>query len=409
MATAPINYLAGLNRPNPTFEALSRLGTALGERRERVALGEQQEQARLQQESQQKAIQDLLTLEDPTFEQISKVAFSLPPQLGNNVRAAFSQQNKDQQANQLKFHGQVLASLDASPEIAVNLLNERAEAERNSGDEAEAVQLERLAERAKTNPQDVKKFLTTTTAFLPGGKEVIESLSKLSGDRAGLFAKIDPAKYTPASVETFEKSGSFADLIASPKSLQAVVTGKDKFDAEKDLRKEFSSESKVFKDTSDSFGRIEAVGDSKTAAGDLALIFNFMKMLDPGSVVRESEFRSAEQAKAWLSRSEESGIVIPSAVKTAIQKADPDKKGAFLLGPQRADFITQASKLMKGQGKTHEQRKKTYTEIAKRNGLTVENVVIPFGDPSFEGTETAGDLTADEQAELAELRKRFGR
>jgi hypothetical protein len=31
-----------------------------------------------------------------------------------------------------------------------------------------------------------------------------------------------------------------------------------------------------------------------TAASDVALLFNFMKMLDPKSIVRESEFKTAQ-------------------------------------------------------------------------------------------------------------------
>jgi GH24 family phage-related lysozyme (muramidase) len=108
------------------------------------------------------------------------------------------------------------------------------------------------------------------------------------------------------------------------------------------VSKEFEDASSGFLDTQAAFGRIHSVADSATAAGDLALIFNFMKMLDPGSVVRESEFRSAEQAKSWLARTEKDGLVIPSSVKTAIQKADPDQSGAFLLPSQRQDFLSQA-------------------------------------------------------------------
>jgi hypothetical protein len=215
------------------------------------------------------------------------------------------------------------------------------------------------------------------------------------------FAKIDVTKFTPESIREFEQSGSFADLVSSSESLQNVVTGKDKFNAEKDLRKEFSAESKVFKDTKDSFGRIRSVGGSKTAAGDLALIFNFMKMLDPGSVVRESEFRTAEQAKSWLSRSEETGVIVPSSIKTAIQKVDPAQKGAFLLPTQRTDFMTQASNIMKGQSDSHRRREDTYKGIANRNKLTVKNVVIPFNDPLFDIEELVTQFP-DNRAQIEE-------
>ena len=95
-----------------------------------------------------------------------------------------------------------------------------------------------------------------------------------------------------------------------------------------------------------SYKRILSTAKDPSAAGDLALIFNYMKMLDPGSVVRESEFRTADQARAWLDRSEKEGIPIPSAVKQAIQKFNT---GQRLLPDQRKDFVNQASNLYSAQ------------------------------------------------------------
>ncbi|MEM8882399.1 MAG: hypothetical protein AAGC82_17565, partial [Pseudomonadota bacterium] len=58
------------------------------------------------------------------------------------------------------------------------------------------------------------------------------------------------------------------------------------------LRKEFIGQTTVkdFRKQAEAFGRIDASAFEPSPAGDLALIFNYMKVLDPGSVVRESEF-----------------------------------------------------------------------------------------------------------------------
>jgi len=50
---------------------------------------------------------------------------------------------------------------------------------------------------------------------------------------------------------------------------------------------------KGFIDIRDSYKRVLVSAEEPSAAGDLSLIFNYMKMLDPGSVVRESEFANA--------------------------------------------------------------------------------------------------------------------
>ena len=45
-----------------------------------------------------------------------------------------------------------------------------------------------------------------------------------------------------------------------------------------------------------------------------------MRMNDPESVVRESEFRTAEQAKGWLGKMDKDGREIPAFIRGFIQK-----------------------------------------------------------------------------------------
>ena len=95
----------------------------------------------------------------------------------------------------------------------------------------------------------------------------------------------------------------------------------------------FSKQSKAME-------RIVASATKPSAAGDLALIFNYMKMLDPGSVVRESEFRTAEGARAWFGNYK--GNKIPSFLLGYILKA---QTGEMLLPAQRQDFVNRAEGL----------------------------------------------------------------
>lgn len=172
---------------------------------------------------------------------------------------------------------------------------------------------------------------------------------------------------------------------------------------EQQLRKEFVKNSQQYVDQRDAIGRIKAVGRSATAAGDLALVFNYMKLLDPGSVVRESEFKTAEQAKSWLSKSEEGGVIIPSSVKTAIQKADPNKSGAFLLPAQRNDFLNQADKIFKKSDGQHSKRKGEYKRIIDQYpGVKSNRVLIDLTPVSDEQQ----GWTISKQNRLEELRKK---
>jgi hypothetical protein len=66
------------------------------------------------------------------------------------------------------------------------------------------------------------------------------------------------------------------------------------FDRSKKIRDRHDKLSGEFVKVRDSFDRVRE--SQQTAAGDIALIFNYMKMLDPGSVVREGEFATAQNA-----------------------------------------------------------------------------------------------------------------
>ena len=99
------------------------------------------------------------------------------------------------------------------------------------------------------------------------------------------------------------------------------------------LRKEFQTLDSV-KDISkqvQAFGRVIASAEDPSAAGDLALIFNYMKILDPGSTVREGEFANAQNSGGVDDR--------------VIALYNSLFAGTRLSQVQRDDFINRASRL----------------------------------------------------------------
>ncbi len=60
------------------------------------------------------------------------------------------------------------------------------------------------------------------------------------------------------------------------------------------LRSRYDKFNADFRDVDAAFRKVNTA--PATAAGDMALIFNYMKMLDPGSTVREGEFANAQNA-----------------------------------------------------------------------------------------------------------------
>ena len=139
---------------------------------------------------------------------------------------------------------------------------------------------------------------------------------------------------------------------------------KESFDQEAKLRSSFEKQAGDFVKVRDAFGRIAASATDPSAAGDLALIFNYMKVLDPGSTVREGEFANAQNAGS-----------VASSVRNMYNRV---MTGERLNETQRADFVGRASKLYKSQLKGLEALEKDYTSKAKRYGLDPENIITQY-------------------------------
>lgn len=135
----------------------------------------------------------------------------------------------------------------------------------------------------------------------------------------------------------------------------------DGFDTETKLRGEFSKQLGTFADVHDGYGRLiaatkqrEANPGSVSPASDISLVFGYMKMLDPGSVVREGEYATAKNAAG-----------VPERVLNAYNKA---LSGEFLSDNQRRDFLGQASELYGTARKTAEGVAERYRGLATSYG-----------------------------------------
>lgn len=146
-------------------------------------------------------------------------------------------------------------------------------------------------------------------------------------------------------------------------------SGKEKtskqFETATKLRKEYTTLSKDFMKVRDAYGRVQAASVDPSAAGDLALIFNYMKILDPGSVVRESEFATAANAAG-----------VPDRVRNTFNKV---LSGERLAKNQRQDFVSRAGALFGSANNQHDKRKDTFTKLSNMNDINPEEVVIDIG------------------------------
>lgn len=132
------------------------------------------------------------------------------------------------------------------------------------------------------------------------------------------------------------------------------------FSQETKFRSEYMKESQPFIDLRTNYTRINAASQDQTGASDIALVYSYMKMLDPTSVVREGEFATAENAGG-----------IPQQIQSLYNKA---VNGQRLAPEVRADFLKQAKRQYDGQLKTYGSIRKKWQELAVKNGLNPENV-----------------------------------
>jgi hypothetical protein len=145
----------------------------------------------------------------------------------------------------------------------------------------------------------------------------------------------------------------------------AIISNNDAFDNEHKLRGEFGKHAGEFVKLRDSYTRISASLEDPSPAGDLALIFNYMKMLDPGSVVREGEFATAQNAGGVDDK-------VQNVYNSIIH-------GERLTPEQRRDFALRANSLYEGQQRHFSGLRNRYTGLAERYGLDPQNVVYDIG------------------------------
>lgn len=177
------------------------------------------------------------------------------------------------------------------------------------------------------------------------------------------------------------KSGELsnqAGMMAINNLAQQATAGTEDFatlrKAEADMRKEFNAldATKDFGDVRTAFLKVKTAAENPSAAGDLALVFNYMKILDPGSVVREGEFQTAADATSWLQRSEDDGIAIPLPIAKAIRKLED---GTLLTPDQRKDFLSTARNTASAQFKPAKEALQRYKGLAVNSGLRADQII----------------------------------
>jgi hypothetical protein len=215
------------------------------------------------------------------------------------------------------------------------------------------------------NPADTDQAIQALQSGGMAGLNQLLQAGRTEFERAGLLTPIDTG---PSELEQKMLLEQFkANLAAGGKGTERADT----------LRGEVVKAGKElqFPSVVSAFDRIKASSEDPSAAGDLSLIFNYMKMLDPGSVVRESEFATAQNSAG-----------VPDRIRNMYNRV---LSGERLGTEQRNDFVDRANRLFVKAETRFKNRIKPILSLGKADNLTEQDILGEGFFEAFKADEIA--------------------
>lgn len=209
------------------------------------------------------------------------------------------------------------------------------------------------------------KYTTSNT----GGQTVTTAIGGLDGQaRTVQTLNNTQSPDNKASVGAQMANAAATREVASATREAAGV--KDRRDTEMKLADDYRAQAKNYKDVEDAAARVKSAlaTATKSAPATLSAATSFMKLLDPGSVVRESELVMALQASGMLDRALNSFNILQNGKVLTKQQAEEFGKVT--------DTLLQAARQQQQKLDTH------YRGTAERNGLRPEMVIQDIGQNS---------------------------
>lgn len=270
--------------------------------------------------------------------------------------------------------GQIASRGLFKPQAAPPILSAAADIEQRRAAVMDFVRQERERQRAAADlgltPFRRDLLLQQTAA----AKALAEQRAREPEPRPSLIAKQE------AETEKIRKE---TELLGKPKPVSppkpsAAPTKEERITT--GLRKEFEAQQAVksFSEIQSSFGKIAEAAKGATPASDLSMLYSYAKLLDPGSVVRESEFSTMAQTGAF-------GDKVAAAVKKITS-------GQRLTDAQRQDFVRAGKEQFNVYKKQFDETAKRYEGLAAKSGVSPQDVVFrrqAFTDESGPSTPTA--------------------
>jgi hypothetical protein len=189
--------------------------------------------------------------------------------------------------------------------------------------------------------------------------------------------QLDKPESAPPEVQLLNAAGvpvTFENIMKLKRSGAASVsvdTGQKGFENKMSAKKTFMSEPiyKDFTDMKSAYGQVISALDQGSPIGDVAGATKVMKLLDPGSVVRESELGIAMAASGRMDRLK--------------YYFDNWASGNKLTPTQRSDFKQLSNELYAAAGQAYNQKRGEYIDFGASTGVELDKALgAPANIPS---------------------------
>lgn len=136
------------------------------------------------------------------------------------------------------------------------------------------------------------------------------------------------------------------------------------------------------------YDKVMAAAKTDSPAGDMSLIFGFMKVLDPGSIVKEGEFATVQNSAS-----------VPDQIRGVYNRI---LRGERLTPEQRADFTYQAQQQFEPMAERQRRLIADAQAFAERNKLPFDDIVPEYVKPLL-GTQSDKPPTRNPEQALPGL------
>lgn len=222
---------------------------------------------------------------------------------------------------------------------------------------------ERAANYRKQKQLNYQQEAAAKEAYYKNARLAIDK-QKARINNAQSIAQLNKLNQEIANLEIQERRKiARAKLIEAGKNVPSDLLNPEDLKRAKELRSEYNTQVKDLgtNEILSQYRQIKNFQENPSPAGDIGLIFSYMKVLDPRSVVREGEFALASNAGG-----------VPEKIRNIYNKTI---EGTRLTPSQRRDFTTQAKNIVESKMKTHSEVNQKYRNLSKQYGIP-SNLVV---------------------------------